>query len=109
MTTDERLERMKKVIDSWSRDPELNKLSQWLAPTLEQLGELQERLGRRIQSGIMEDLMRANTLQKVDTIVVENVWYFERWPVLIRFAARARNRIERVNNLKLASWKNQMN
>jgi len=70
---------------------------------------LQEQLGRRIQSGIIEDLMRANTLQDVDVIVVENVWYFERWPVLIRFAAKARNRIERVNNLKLATWVNQLN
>jgi len=109
MTKDDRLNRMKKVIDSWSRDPELNKLSQSLIPTIEQLGELQEQLGRRIQSGIIEDLMNANTLQEVDTIVIENDWYFERWPVLIRFAARARNRIERVNNLKLASWKWQIN
>jgi len=106
---DERLNRMKKVIDSWSRDPELNKLSQSLAPTLEQLDELQEQLGRRIQSGIIEDLMNANTLQEVDSIVIDNDWYFERWPVLIRFAARARNRIERINNLKLASWINQLN
>ena len=104
-----RLDRIKKVIDSWSRDPELNKLSQWLVPTFEQLNELQEQLGRRIQTGIIEDLMSANTLQDVDTIVIANDWYFERWPVLIRFAARARNRIERVNNLKLASWINQIN
>jgi len=109
MTTDERLNRMKKVVDSWSHDPELNKLNQSLVPTIEQLKELQEQLGRRIQSGIIEDLMRANTLQDVDVIVVENVWYFERWPVLIRFAAKARNRIERVNNLKLATWVNQLN
>jgi len=104
-----RLDRIKKVIDSWSRDPELNKLSQWLVPTFEQLNELQEQLGRRIQTGIIEDLMSANTLQDVDAIVIANDWYFERWPVLIRFAARARNRIERVNNLKLASWINQLN
>ena len=104
-----RLDRIKKVIDSWSRDPELNKLSQWLVPTFEQLNELQEQLGRRIQTGIIEDLMSANTLQDVDAIVIANDWYFERWPVLIRFAARARNRIERVNNLKLASWINQIN
>ena len=104
-----RLDRIKKVIDSWSRDPELNKLSQWLVPTFEQLNELQEQLGRRIQTGIIEDLMSANTLQDVDAIVIANDWYFERWPVLIRFAARARNRIERVNNLKLASWVNQLN
>ena len=106
---DERLDRIKKVVDSWSQDRALIKLIQSLVPTLEQLGELQEQLGRRIQAGIIEDLMNANTLQEVDAIVVENDWYFERWPVLIRFAARARNRIERVNNLKLASWISQLN
>ena len=109
MTTDERLNRMKKVVDYWVKDQELNKLSQSLLPTLEQLKELQEQLGKRIQSGIIEDLMRANTLQEVDDIVIENDWYFERWPVLIRFAARARNRIERINNLKLATWVNRLN
>ena len=106
---DDRLDRIKKVVDSWSQDSEFNRLSQSLIPTIEQLGELQEQLGRRIQAGIIEDLMNANTLQEVDAIVVENDWYFERWPVLIRFAARARNRIERVNNLKLASWISQLN
>ena len=109
MTTDDRLDKMKKIIDSWSQDQELNRLSQALVPTIEQLGELQEQLGRRIQSGIIEELLCANTLQEVDAIVVENYWYFERWPMLIRFAARARNRIEKVNNLKLASWMSQLN
>jgi len=109
MTTDDRLDRMKKVVDSWSQDRALIKLSQSLVPTLDQLRKLQEQLGRRIQTGIIEDLMSANTLQDVDAIIIVNDWYFERWPVLIRFAARARNRIERVNNLKLASWVNQIN
>lgn len=109
MTTDERLDRIKKVVDSWSQDRALIKLSQSMAPTVDQLKELQEQLGRRIQTGIIEDLMNANTLQEVDDIVTDNDWYFERWPVLIRFAARARNRIERVNNLKIASWISQLN
>jgi len=107
MTTDERLDRIKELVDSWSRDLEFN--SQSPVPTIEQLRELQEQLGRRIQTGIIEDLMNANTLQEVDSIVIDNSWYFEQWPVLIRFAARARNRIERVNNLKLASWMSQLN
>jgi len=109
MTTDERLNRIKELVDSWSQDSELNRLNQSTVPKLEQLKELQEQLGRRIQSDIIEDLMSANTLQKVDAIVIANVWYFERWSMLIRFAARARNRIERLNNLKLASWINQLN
>ena len=104
---DERLDRIKELVDSWSRDLEFN--SQSPVPTIEQLRELQEQLGRRIQTGIIEDLMNANTLQEVDSIVIDNSWYFEQWPVLIRFAARARNRIERLNNLKLASWINQLN
>lgn len=77
-------------------DDIFERLNKSLLPSYEMLKELQATLGKRIQLGIIEDMMNARTIAELEEIKSSNDVWFAEWAELSLHYDKALNRIKNV-------------